>query len=56
MQLGNLSRKPVSILKAIHDEIIHAELGMKKSEMIEVKPEKSKKAEKKVIDELSVII
>jgi (p)ppGpp synthase/HD superfamily hydrolase len=27
VQLGNLSRKPVSILKVIHDEIIKSELG-----------------------------
>ncbi|MBX9809079.1 RelA/SpoT family protein [Candidatus Gracilibacteria bacterium] len=29
VQLGNLSRKPTSILRVIHDEIIHTELGEK---------------------------
>jgi GTP diphosphokinase / guanosine-3',5'-bis(diphosphate) 3'-diphosphatase len=56
VQLGNLSRKPVSILKAIHDEVIHSELGMKKSEMVEVKVEKTKKSEKKIQEEITVII
>lgn len=56
VQLGNLSRKPVSILKAIHDEVIHSELGMKKSEITEVKVEKAKKTEKKTQEEITVII
>ena len=56
VQLGNLSRKPSSILRAIHDEIIHSELGMKKSEILETKSEKPKKSEKKVHEEVSVII
>ena len=30
VQLGNLSRKPTSILRVIHDEIIHTELGERK--------------------------
>ena len=56
VQLGNLSRKPVSILKALHDEVIHSELGMKKSDMVEPKSEKPKKTDKVPTEELTVII
>lgn len=47
VQLGNLSRKPWSLLKAIHDDIIHEQLGEK---IIEI-PEKKEKVEKKKIKE-----
>lgn len=40
VQLGNLSRKPSSILRVIHDEIIHTELGEK---IVEEKTEHEKK-------------
>jgi (p)ppGpp synthase/HD superfamily hydrolase len=56
VQLGNLSRKPVSILKAIHDEVIHMELGMKKLELPEIKIEKPKKVNKKLHEDITVII
>lgn len=56
VQLGNLSRKPSSIMKTLHDETIRGELGVKKSELIEQKPEKSKKPEKKSEEEVTVII
>lgn len=56
VQLGNLSRKPSSILRAIHDEIIESELGKKKSELHEPKTPKSKKIEKQSHEEVSVII
>lgn len=36
VQLGNLSRKPTSILKVIHDELILKELGERKVEKNEV--------------------
>jgi len=57
VQLWNLSRKPVSILKAIHDETIESELWKKKSELQELKGEKVKKTEKKTEwDEVGIII
>lgn len=40
VQLGNLSRKPGSILKAIHDDVIKQQLGM--SRIHEEKEEKKK--------------
>lgn len=58
MQLGNLSRKPSSILKTLHDETIQSELGKKRSELIEVKQHEKKKTEKKegTADDITVII
>lgn len=58
VQLGNLSRKPSSILRAIHDEVIESELGKKKSELHEPKTPKSKKTEKvsSSIEDVTVVI
>lgn len=46
VQLGNLSRKPSSILRVIHDEIIHTELGEKITED-KVEHEKKKPRDEK---------
>lgn len=46
VQLGNLSRKPGSILKAIHDDVIRQQLGIDKA--IEEK-EAKKKPKKKIV-------
>lgn len=45
VQLGNLSRKPSSILRVIHDEIIHAELGERRVD------EKNETEKKKIREE-----
>lgn len=42
VQLGNLSRKPTSILRVIHDELILGELGERKIEKIEKKSHEEK--------------
>ncbi len=42
VQLGNLSRKPTSILRVIHDEFILGELGERKIEKIEKKSHEEK--------------
>jgi guanosine-3',5'-bis(diphosphate) 3'-pyrophosphohydrolase len=55
VQLGNLSRKPSSIMRTLHDETIQSELGMRKWDISEWKNEKIKKTEKKT-DIISVII
>ncbi len=49
VQLGNLSRKPISILKSIHDDIIREQLGEKIVD--DAVPEKKDKSEKKKIKE-----
>ncbi len=56
VQLGNLSRKPSSIMRMLHDETIQSELGKRKSELVEGKVEKAKKPEKKTTEEVTVII
>jgi GTP diphosphokinase / guanosine-3',5'-bis(diphosphate) 3'-diphosphatase len=56
VQLGNLSRKPSSIMRTLHDETIQSELGKRKSEILEVKADKPKKTEKKINEEITVII
>lgn len=42
VQLGNLSRKPISILRALNDTIIKEALGEKKPEIIVEKSQKSR--------------
>lgn len=56
VQLGNLSRKPSSILRAIHDEIIHSELGEKISDDKEHEKKKHKDEKKTSSEEVYVII
>ena len=46
VQLGNLSRKPTSILRVIHDEIILAELGERKWDNKHEHDKKKNRAEK----------
>ncbi len=57
VQLGNLSHKPGSILRSIHDDIIEDLFGIKKSELRteEQKPKRNKE-HAETIDEVSVII
>lgn len=49
VQLGNLSRKPSSILKAVHDEFIQAELGEK------IIDEKNEIEKKKIREEKALL-
>jgi GTP pyrophosphokinase len=46
VQLGNLSRKPTSILRVIHDEIIQTELGERKIDEKNGVPKKKIREEK----------
>ncbi len=48
VQIGNLSRKPSSIMRAIHDDVIRELFGQKKEEPKVVEPVKREKKKKEV--------
>ena len=56
VQIGNLSRKPTSLLKSIHDDVIKQQLGERLTPIETTNEPKAQKKESTNTDDISIII